>query len=106
MRGVNEAWTGVPARGAARALALLVGVVLAGCAVGPDYHRPSVAAPAQFKEAGEWKLADPRDNVARGAWWQVYQDPVLDGLEERVMRSNLTLVAAEAAYRSASAVAR
>ncbi len=88
------------------ALAAVVGLVLVGCAVGPDYHRPPVAVPARFKEAGDWKIAEPRDGVARGAWWRVYRDPILDDLEERVMKANLTLASAEAAYRSASAVAR
>lgn len=88
------------------ALAGAVALVLAGCAVGPDYRRPEVARPARFKEAGDWKVADPRDGVTRGAWWSVYGDPMLDALEQRLVQSNQSLAAAEAAYRSASAVAR
>ena len=91
-------------KSAARRSWMLAGALLcccalaaSGCAVGPDYRRPAVATPAQFKEAGDWKLADPRDEVARGPWWNIYQDPTLDALEDRLARSNLTVAAAEAA---------
>ncbi|HXP95239.1 MAG TPA: efflux transporter outer membrane subunit [Telmatospirillum sp.] len=87
--------------------------LLAGCAVGPDYLRPSAPAPAAFKEqAGGaaasldlWRTGDPQDASDRGAWWRVYGDPVLDGLERQVSISNQTLKASEAAFRQAQAVA-
>lgn len=93
-------------RGPARPLTLGLVLLCSGCAVGPDYRRPAVAVPSRFKEAGEWKPAEPRDDVARGSWWDVYEDPTLNELEERAMRANQTVAAAEAAYRSASAAAR
>jgi outer membrane protein TolC len=68
-------------------LALLV---LAGCTVGPDYRRPAVDAPA-FKEAGDWKPAEPGDQLPRGKWWQAFGDPVLNDLEDRVDVSSNTL---------------
>ena len=83
------------------ALGLCV-AVLGGCAVGPEYVRPEVVAPESFKEA--WEVAAPQDEVARGAWWTIYKDPVLDGLEEQVAVSNENLKAAQAAYDSARAV--
>ena len=82
----------------AASLALL----LAGCAVGPDYQRPAVDAPA-FKEAGNWKPAEPAENLPRGKWWQAFGDPVLNDLEDRAEISSNTLQAAEARYRQAQA---
>ncbi|HMD61946.1 MAG TPA: hypothetical protein VKG78_10960, partial [Opitutaceae bacterium] len=49
----------------------------AGCAVGPDYRRPEVAAPAAFKEDAQWRVAAPEDAAPRGPWWEVFNDPVL-----------------------------
>jgi NodT family efflux transporter outer membrane factor (OMF) lipoprotein len=82
-------------------LALLV---LAGCAVGPDYQRPAVDAPA-FKETGNWKPAEPGEQVPRGKWWQAYGDPVLNALEDRIEVSSNTLHVAEAQYQQAQAAA-
>ncbi|MDE1900593.1 MAG: efflux transporter outer membrane subunit [Alphaproteobacteria bacterium] len=85
---------------------VLIGVLfLAACAVGPDYERPAIDVPTSFKEAyGEWRQAVPQE-VDHGAWWLVYRDPILDGLEKQVELSNQNVKAAEAAYREASAVA-
>lgn len=73
---------------------------LAACTVGPDYRRPGAPVPAAYKEAG-WKLGEPLDAIDRGAWWSVYNDPVLDGLERQIDISNQNLQAAEAAFRQA-----
>jgi NodT family efflux transporter outer membrane factor (OMF) lipoprotein len=86
---------------------LLVGgalVSLAACAVGPDYEKPAMTIPAAYKEQQGWKPSTPDDAVNRGAWWSIYKDPVLDGLEGRIDISNQTLKASEAAYRQARAV--
>jgi NodT family efflux transporter outer membrane factor (OMF) lipoprotein len=86
------------------ALAITASVLfLAGCVVGPDYQRPSTVMTPAFKEAHGWKQAAPADSLARGAWWGLYGDPILDGLEARVAVSNQNLAAAEAAYRQAQA---
>jgi hypothetical protein len=45
--------------------------LLGACTVGPKYERPSVATPSAYKEAGEWKIAQPRDDVNRGKWWEI-----------------------------------
>ena len=79
-------------------------LAFAGCAVGPDYQRPVVEAPA-FKEAGTWKPAEPGEQLPRGKWWEVYGDPVLNGLEDRIEISSNTLHIAEAQYRQAQAAA-
>jgi NodT family efflux transporter outer membrane factor (OMF) lipoprotein len=86
-------------------LALLAGIVtLAACEVGPDYAPPAVDAPPAYKEAGDWQKAQPNDAIDRGAWWSIYNDPVLDNLEKQIDISNQNLKAAEAAWREARAV--
>ncbi|MDD5331002.1 MAG: efflux transporter outer membrane subunit [Sulfuricella sp.] len=79
---------------------------LAACTVGPDYVRPSVEAPAAYKEAGSWKAAEPADHLARGKWWEIFGDPQLDALEEQVNISNQTVRLAEAQFRQARALAQ
>ena len=88
---------------------LLAGAMAAACTVGPDYQRPSVATPPAFKEASvpsntPWREAQPSDSIARGAWWSMFNDPVLDTYERRVEVSNQNLAAAAAAYQAARAL--
>jgi NodT family efflux transporter outer membrane factor (OMF) lipoprotein len=86
------------------AMALAVAVV-AGCAVGPDYERPSIEIPAAFKEGqGEWVRAVPADTLERGPWWQLFSDPDLDALASQVEVSNQNVAAAVAAYAQARAL--
>jgi NodT family efflux transporter outer membrane factor (OMF) lipoprotein len=86
-------------------LALAPSVLLAGCLVGPDYVRPSAPTPPAYKEAqGGWIPAQPADAAPRGDWWTLFDDPVLNELEQKVVVSNQNLAAAEAAYREAEAL--
>ncbi len=87
----------------AAAAALTAALVVGGCAVGPDYVRPSVATPAHFKEALYWARAQPGDELPRGAWWTVYGDGVLDGLMRQLNISNQTIAQAAAQYRYSEA---
>ena len=84
--------------------ASLLLLVFSGCAVGPDYKRPAVEAPA-FKETGDWKPAEPAEQLPRGKWWEAYGDLVLNSLEDRIEISSNTLQIAEAQYRQAQAAA-
>ncbi|KVQ19305.1 efflux transporter outer membrane subunit [Burkholderia ubonensis] len=89
----------------AAAVAFATAVMLAGCAVGPDYHRPDTPMPAAFKEApAGWKVAQPADGADRGAWWRVYGDPQLDALIDKLNASNQTIAQSAAAYRQARAL--
>ena len=83
---------------------LLLAFALAGCAVGPDYKRPQVAAPVAFKQAAGWKAAAPADALARGAWWELYGDATLNELQQRLERANQTLAQSAAKYREAQAL--
>ncbi|HZZ31415.1 MAG TPA: efflux transporter outer membrane subunit [Phenylobacterium sp.] len=81
--------------------AALLAVALGGCAVGPNYHRPSAPVSATFKEAAGWSPSHPVDTLDKGAWWSMFNDPQLDALERRVATSNQTVKQFEAAYRQA-----
>lgn len=84
--------------------AVLALLMLAGCAVGPRYSKPPAPAPAEYKETPpNWKQAQPSDQVLRGKWWEIYQDPQLNVLEEKVDISNQTLKAAESQSEQARA---
>ncbi|RQH06144.1 efflux transporter outer membrane subunit [Paraburkholderia dinghuensis] len=78
---------------------------LSGCAVGPNYQRPSAAVPASFKEAPEgWKVAQPSDQTDRGAWWTIYNDAQLNALQDQLNAQNQTVAQFAAAYRQARAL--
>ena len=81
-------------------------LAVAGCAVGPKYVRPAAEVPATYKEAGDWKTAQPNDQNLGGAWWEIFQDPQLNNLEEQVNVSNQNLKAAEAVYTQSRALLR
>jgi NodT family efflux transporter outer membrane factor (OMF) lipoprotein len=84
--------------------ALALALAAAGCKVGPNYARPAAPATPAFKELAGWKPTEPRDGLDRGAWWSVYADPLLDGLERQVEVSNQNVIQAAAAYREATAL--
>jgi len=95
---------------AAREFHLVVVLALAGimmlaggCAVGPNYRRPAAPAPQVFKEPPPegWKQAQPNAGAIRGKWWEIYNDPQLNALEEQVSISNQNVLAAAAQYREA-----
>lgn len=74
-----------------RKIMLLTALTLAGCAVGPDYQRPDVPIPPQ------WRLADGAMRaVASPGWWRRFQDPVLDELINIALRENKDLKIATA----------
>ena len=86
-------------------------LTLTACTIGPKYQRPEVRVPAAYKEAPPagfqaadgWKPAQPSDDVSRGKWWEVFQVPELNALQEQVDISNQTLAVAEAQLRGARA---
>src|SRR6266700_775522 len=98
----------IDARQASWTVRLLVPGVLqfVGCAVGPKYRTPSAPAPPAYKEIGNWKTAQPNDQHLGGNWWEIFQDPQLNALEEQISVSNQNLKAAAARYQQARAVLR
>ncbi|WP_229503856.1 efflux transporter outer membrane subunit [Massilia putida] len=84
--------------------ALLAAAVLSGCAFTPAYERPATPNPAAFKELQGWAPAAPADALERGPWWNLFSDPVLDGLVRQVEVNNQNVAAAVAAYSQARAL--
>ena len=87
-----------------RLFSLVALSALAACEVGPNYQRPATPTTPAFKEIEGWTAAQPSDAADKSDWWTVFNDPVLNDLEQRVNVSNQTLAAAEAAYRQARAL--
>jgi len=83
---------------------LLAASALSACEVGPNYHQPTAPTTPAYKEIAGWSAAQPSDAADRADWWTVFNDPVLNDLEQKVATSNQTLAAAEAAYRQARAI--
>lgn len=87
-----------------RRFAVLMAAALAACTVGPDYKRPPAPSTAAYKEIDGWKPAAPREAASGTSWWSIYDDPVLNALEDQVAVSNQTVKADEAAFRESSAI--
>jgi NodT family efflux transporter outer membrane factor (OMF) lipoprotein len=95
---------------------LLAAAALAGtgCLVGPNYVKPNAPAPPaykeelppSFKEASGWKTGEPKDDLHKGKWWEIFGDQQLNQIEDQVDVSNQTLAAAEAQFRGARAAIR
>ncbi len=81
-------------------------VLLSACSLSPDYHRPELSAPAQFKHAAGWTQAKPADTQARGPWWTLYGDAELNALVEALNAHNQTVAQYAAQYRQATALVR
>jgi outer membrane protein, multidrug efflux system len=81
-------------RGAVQAIA--VAALTAGCAVGPDYHRPSADVPPSWQPEAPWHEAAPGDTSLKGNWWELFQDPQLDPLVEKALANNQNLRVAAA----------
>ena len=104
--------------------------VLTGCVVGPKYHAPAPQAPPDYKETpantpkpasspsttataaadptlgglGDWKVADPKDGLLRGKWWEMYNEPELNGLEEQLNVNNQNIKQSFENFMAARAV--
>lgn len=86
-----------------KVLAASPALLLAGCLVGPNYHRPPAPTPAQYKELEGWSVATPAADRPKGDWWTAFKDPLLDELEPMVSVSNQTVRQDYANYQQALA---
>ncbi|MFZ0505552.1 MAG: efflux transporter outer membrane subunit [Chthoniobacterales bacterium] len=103
-------------RGFLRAICVVSGAtaLLGGCTVGPKYHTPSAPTPAAYREltpanfptTDGWKVAQPKDDELRGKWWEIYNDPQLNALEDQIDISNQSIAAAAASFFSARAMVK
>ncbi|HLX06556.1 MAG TPA: efflux transporter outer membrane subunit [Thermoanaerobaculia bacterium] len=103
------------ASGIACLVGSLAGGLLAGaCSVGPKYQTPATPTPASYKEltpetikeTAGWKAAQPKDDALRGSWWEMFGDPELDALEQRVNLSNQNVAAAFNGFLAARAIVK
>ncbi len=85
-----------------------------GCSVGPKYVRPPVQSPPAYKELPQagahgsdvFRIAQPGDGTTRGKWWEVFNDPQLNELEEKASSSNFQIAAAVDDFLAARALVR
>ncbi|WP_267394105.1 MULTISPECIES: efflux transporter outer membrane subunit [unclassified Sphingomonas] len=91
-----------------RPLSLVVSLLLAGCSLAPDYHRPQVAGDVapQWKTVAGWRPANPSDGAPRADWWTAFNDATLNELAVRLDQHNQSLAQALATYREAVAATR
>src|SRR5437870_8648222 len=99
----QEGLTQMRQRGWMLAAATVMLSVLSACSVGPDYVKPTVAVPSNYKENDGWQVAQPKDATLRGNWWEMFSDPKLNALEEHIDVSNQNVARAEAQFRQARA---
>ena len=98
-------WTVLKRRSFAGA-ALIAASVLSGCAVGPNYKRPTAEVPNSWRGEGPWQAAAPKDAIPKGTWWQIYHDSELDRLEQQLLQANQSLTAARDRLSQARSLAR
>jgi outer membrane protein, multidrug efflux system len=93
----------------AKHFAALCGLVVffsaAGCTVGPKYQRTTAPVPAKWDVAEPWRESAPKDGLAKGEWWSVFQDEELSALEKQTLDANQTIKVAVARLEQARASA-
>ncbi|WP_348267774.1 efflux transporter outer membrane subunit [Edaphobacter paludis] len=96
--------------------AIAAAVLLTGCRVGPKYHTPPATAqappisykesPTQFKDTDGWKVAEPQDAMLHGKWWEIYNDPELNALEDQLNINNQNIKVYFQNFMAARAIVR
>src|SRR6202050_1118962 len=88
--------------------------MLRGCVVGPKYHPPAdkvdatvyKESPTQFPQTEGWKVAQPSDAMLRGKWWEIFNDPELNALEDQLDINNQNIKQYFENFMAARAVVR
>jgi len=91
----------------ASALALLV--AMSGCAVGPDYKRPSLSLPEAFVQNDAESIAvssTVAGNKFQASWWTLFADPALDSLVQQALANNVDVRLAAAQVEEAESILR
>jgi multidrug efflux system outer membrane protein len=86
-------------------LGLAACIFVSGCTVGPKYQRATAPVPAQWEVSEPWRASAPKDGVAKGEWWGVFQDDELSALEKQSLDANQTIKVAAARFEQARASA-
>jgi len=110
---ISRAETGKATAVLCAANAAVLCAMLAGCNVGPKYVPPAMTAPpafkespTQFKETEGWTVAAPQDAALRGKWWEIYNEPDLNALEEQLIVDNQNIRQAFENFMEARALVR
>jgi NodT family efflux transporter outer membrane factor (OMF) lipoprotein len=99
----------------ATAVASLLAISFGGCTVGPKYNKPAAITPASpnyrgattdLPEGQGWKVASPNDQMLRGKWWEIFQEPELNALEDQLNINNQTIKFYFENYLAARAIIR
>src|ERR1700722_1926650 len=90
--------------------------MVAACNLAPKYTVPSTPSPEGYKEAapaqydalppGTWRPAQPQDSVRKGAWWEIFNEPELNALEEQLNINNQNIAQAFQNFMAARAQVR
>ena len=67
-------------------LLLAIAILLSGCAVGPNYKRPTANVPTDYRDSMAQTAAG--SSLGNEKWWDVYQDPVLVQLIHTALQQN------------------
>jgi multidrug efflux system outer membrane protein len=96
------------------AILAVLALILAGCSVGPNYHRPAALPQQPLPQAFTmvtdgtntmtWKVAEPSAGAPRGDWWEVFGNPELNGLEQLALTNNQSIVELAAQFEQAREV--
>jgi NodT family efflux transporter outer membrane factor (OMF) lipoprotein len=70
--------------------------LLTACSPAPVYRKPAVEIPVAWKVEPPWREATPKDDAAKGPWWQAFSDPQLDAIEQQALSGSPTLELANA----------
>jgi NodT family efflux transporter outer membrane factor (OMF) lipoprotein len=90
-------------------------LILSGCVVGPKYHPPAPPqapavvykeSPANSNDNGDWTVAQPADAKLRGKWWEIFNDPELNALEEQLDINNQNIKQFFENFMAARAIVR
>jgi len=89
------------------ALALLLCSMLTGCLVGPNFEPPQTATPDVFNRTRSAQAASKAvESGFTPQWWTLFNDPILDSLEQQLSDANLDVAAASARLRQSRAQQR
>ncbi|HEY1578106.1 MAG TPA: efflux transporter outer membrane subunit [Terracidiphilus sp.] len=106
--------TGYALRSGWAPLLVMAGMaLLAGCRMGPAYHAPTAPqvkapsykeSPVNFHDTDGWKVANPQDAMIRGKWWEIFNEPELNALEEQLNVNNQNIKVSFENFMEARAV--
>ena len=74
--------------------AVAVALVLAGCMVGPDYHKPEVTLPSSYPESLAAEQTSAGAEPVSTQWWTLFGDPMLNDVVQSAIANNKDILQA------------